>query len=402
MFYALLTALLMLLAPTAFGASGSGVTYSGASVGSSGGGGGPPVANCTDGVDCRCDTLLATYGSSVVVFCEDFEHPNLPNTQDSRNEWDNLYDHDGGNVVDTCIVDNVEGLQFRAGFYGDPDAAAEGKECLGHASEADCIISGETDCVYDGTYSLAQIMNPGKNQGITGVADFANGRETTFGVTMLMKYSSNSASYLPPSTANGPAFKPNEFGDSLSPLFGYGGYASNPPADVPNNFPFVGGLLTPPGYCEDGVTECFVSGQCAVSCTAFSPNYPTMSLGAANASQYGMYYAPSTGVYQWNTTYSAGEWGCFQWHGADIGTAATTIRIWFDGTKIMEGEFNTTDLLGADETGIGKFSWNNYFNGPGAGTGYPGPTQAARYEDNIVVFVSSDPLPCSEVGWVAP
>ena len=31
---------------------------------------------CTDGVDCRCDSLVTTYGSDI-VFCEDFENPRL-------------------------------------------------------------------------------------------------------------------------------------------------------------------------------------------------------------------------------------------------------------------------------------------------------------------------------------
>lgn len=368
----LLITILVVLAAPALGSTVTGGSITGGVMRTATPGGGGPVASCTDGVDCRCDLLIAEFGAAI-AFCEDGEHPNLANTLDTRGEWHTLYN--GSGAVDTCLIDNVEGLPWRVGFIGDPEAAAAGRECMHHASEANCGVPGQTDCVADGTYSIGHVMNPNKNQGITGDADFIGGRQTEFGITMLIKLSANA---VVPGGSNGPAFKPNEWGDGFHPLLGFGGYAQGTPADTPNNYPFIGGLLT-----------------------SSAASNATMTLGTATANQFGIYYGGSTGLYNWGSTWNVDQWACWQWHGSGLGGTAH-VRMWFNETKILEGDFPTSNLLG-DTSGIGKIHWNNYYNGPGnPGDGYPGATQAIRYEDNVVAFIGSEPLPCSAIGWVSP
>lgn len=320
--------------------------------------------SCTYGVDCLCDRLKT---DASVIFCEDFEDPALANTS-VRGHWSDKY----GPPVDTCLVDGTSVDKWRLGFYPDPTAVSQGRACAAQVRETSCEVSGQTDCVFQGTYSFGHRMQPGKNQGILGQARFKR-TSRRFGMTMMIKWSKN---YVAPGGGNGPAHKMNEFGASNSPLIGATLWSSS---TVSTNHPFAGGIFT--------------SGN---------PN-PTMTLGAANVPS-GLpgftYFAPDRSRYAWGTTNNLDKWGCFQMHWDGWGTSSTRFRYWFNGTLIMDGRIDSSQMYqGWDSSGVGSFVWNNYYNGPGTpGDGYPGTTVAYRYEDNVVVNDGAEPVSCAAIG----
>lgn len=378
----------MLLAPPALvaatlsGASGSGISVQS----SSGGGGGPPVANCTDGDNCLCDTINDAYPD--VFFCEDFELPTLANTVDSQNGWHSLYT-DGGirGTDDNCLIDDSDPGTYRAGFLGDSEAVAAEQACLAHSYEGNCEVSGETDCVEDGsggTYSLGNRMQPNRTQGITGRAPWG-GSYTTFGVTFLVKWSSN---YAVPGGGNGPAHKMNEFGRGDHAILGFSG-GSGPLADNP---PWVGGIFT-----ETGVgTPSMTTGTASV----VNNNRPC---GDFSATQF-IYFRADESDYEWGTDLNVGEWACMQVHIAGIGTSTATYRAWINEVEVINGTFDLDDMVSCfdgDEAGFDRHAWNNYYNGPSnidpEGDGYPGSTVGYRWEDNFVITSASEPVPCGAI-----
>jgi hypothetical protein len=331
----------------------------------------PPLAAakdeaCTYGVDCLCDRFK---GDPTVLFCEDFEDPELPNLA-TRGHWHDKY----GVGIQGCTADNTSSALFRTGFYPDPGAVSQNKACVAHVRETSCEVPTQIDCVFQGTFSLGHRMKPGKTGGILGVAKFRKSRR--FGLTMMIKWSKN---YMPPGTCSecGPAHKMNEFGDGVHPLIGATlGTAGQ-------NHPFAGGILT------GGV-----------------PN-PIASLGAA-VKAFDLpfvYFSPDRSRYQWGTTYRADQWGCFQMHWNGWGTASTRFRYWFNGQQIIDGTINSSTLFqNQDIDGIGSMIWNNYYNGntpaQDVNTGYPpSGTIAYRYEDNVIMTDAAEPVPCATVGF---
>lgn len=387
----LLIALLILTALPALGSTVTGGSVTGGSVRAAGGGG-PPVANCTDDSTCLCDTITASYPD--VFFCEDFELPTLANTVDSQNGWHTLYTEGGIRGTDNnCLIDDSDPATFRAGFLGDAEAEAAGQACMAHSYEGNCEVAGETDCVENGsggTYSLGHRMQPGRTQGITGRAPWGT-TAPRFGVTMLMKYSSNMVLPDGNPTGAGPAFKHNEFGRGDHAIMGFVGYANGGLAI--RNAPFAAGIWT-----------------------EFGTSTPSMTKGQAEtvfidgAGDY-TYYSAVSPDYSSSSDFGLGNWGCFQYHVDSIGSSAATIRFWFNEALILQGTFDLDDLDGpfdADEAGFDRHAWNNYYNGPSIidvdGDGYPGSTVAYRWEDNVVITSAAEPVPCGAISssWPAP
>lgn len=372
----LLIALLILTALPALGSTVTGGSVTGGSVRAAGGGG-PPVANCTDGYTCLCDTITDTYPN--VFDCEDFEDPNLANGTNSRGTWHTTYNTLGG--VDTCLVDSADPDLWRIGFVGDADAAAANRECLNHAYEGSCEVPGETDCNEDGsggTYSLGHMFQLNENYGITGEWFFNGGRKSTFSVTFLQKLSSNFT------LQGGPAAKTNEFGDSDSAIFGAGNYHSGCSPEVPSNYPFGGGFLTSPS----------------------SPvGSPTFRVGAGcNISGIGVMFSTNDAEYDYGTDWSPGEWGCWQGSLNPTGTGNYyRWRVWFtpvggSATLVLDMDADFTNIIGSDESGFQLMSFNSYFNGPGSpGDGWQLSDPGSRWEDNFVFTSDSTPVPCNAV-----
>lgn len=365
----------MLLAPPALvaatlsGASGSGISVQS----SSGGGGGPPVANCTDDSNCLCDTITSSYPN--VFDCEDFEDPALANTTDSPGTWETSYK----GTVDTCVVDAADVDLNRAGFVGDADAIAEGKECLNQAYESNCVVTGETDCNEDGsggTYSLGHMYRLGKNYGITGEWNFTGERKQTFSVSFLQKFSSNF------SLQGGPAAKMNQYGDSDSSLFGSGNWHSACSPEIPTQIPFGGGVYT--GGAPAG-------------------GAPTVRVGGAcTATSIGTVFGVLASDYEWGTTWGPGEWGCWQGSLNPTGTGNYyRWRVWFTpvggtATLIFDADMDFSNLIGGDVGGFQRMVFNSYFNGPGIpGSGWQLSDPGARWEDNFVFTSDSTPVPCN-------
>ena len=144
--------------------------------------------SCTDGVDCLCDNLANTQDPlyrADLVRCDDFEHPNLRQYGSTPQEWHNLYFVGS----DGCNEDTGGGVKTAMGKSGSAciDIVDETTPTF---SDGGCGVTGETDCVFDGTYSLGHILRPGSTGGITGDSGFNNGWtggvQSTFGMTYVM------------------------------------------------------------------------------------------------------------------------------------------------------------------------------------------------------------------------
>lgn len=336
-------------------------------------GGGGPVADCTDGTNCPCDTLPLTYPN--IFACEDFEHPNLANGTATTGVWHTLYNTVG--VDDGCAVTGT-GTR-RVGFFGDAEAAAINKECLDHAAEGSCEVSGETDCVEDGsggTYSIGMMFRQFENSSITGEMSLG-GRRDTFSVTFLQKFSSNW------SLQGGPAAKTNEFGDSDSPLFGASVWHSICSPEIPSNNPFGGVILT-----------------------SSTPGSPTVRVGAACTTSSGTQIGVNDAQYDWSPSgdWYRGSWAC--WQGTLNPTGVGDYhrwRVWFTpvggtATLVFDADIDLSTALGGDANGFQIMSWNHYFNGPTVNPdGWQLADVGARWEDNWVFTSDTTPIPCSAV-----
>ena len=357
---------------TGTGANGgtNGVGGNGGSVGTggipaTGGTGGVPdrpTSNtnpCTDGVDCLCDLLA---DDSTILFCEDFEHPNLPQRSNSvpgRTEWHEQY----GPGVEGCTHNPAPGTNV--GFVR---MGRDSNDCIDIYEEGgpnDCE-GGDTDCVFGGGHSLGFRHRPGINGGTNGRARFGE-RVRDFGYTIALRYSPN---YLAPGDPglSGPqvAEKFDEFGDNKHALMG----ASN--SNAGRNHPWSGTVLT----------------------TNPAPEYDT-TLGSTHITSTGKYkMSPATSEYQWKRDFDVAQWGCFQMQVDNWGLSNMRLRYWFNGTLVYDGTLDATNLQqGRDQNGIDSFVWNSYRN-----DGYGGPDIAVRYEDNVVV-ANGAPVSCAVIGF---
>lgn len=375
---------ILMTAAQSFGATWEGAAFSGASAGNGGGGGGGPVADCTDGVDCLCDTIYGDYPGAILG-CADFEEADLAGVG-GYGSWDTIY-NPGAAYADgyQCVVGSTPentGPPYYVGFWGDSAAEAIDKDCLAHVYEGHCEVSGETDCNEDGsggTYALGHRFEPGqtRNHGFTGQISFT--RTTTLSATWITKWSAN---YRPPSTAH----KGNEFGDSASPIYGASNWFTASPSDnaigpdIPRNHPFVGSFIT---SNSSGPTP--------------QRNVPT-GTGQVSTNKLGTYFAPDPGVYEWGTTFGPGQWACVQFSITDVGSTTSPFKAWIHpvgGSRILilDMDIDTSFLLNGDDAGFNKMRFDSYANDINASQ----VGVAHRLEDNIVLADTVDPIPCSAV-----
>lgn len=373
-------ALFVLVAPHASAQRILGGKLMGGALPAASGGGGGPTPNCTFGSDCLCDTIYDDYPSAGIFGCEDFEDPALPGIT-TPGTWDTKYP---GEDSFQCEVD-AGGGNARTGWVEDSAAVSAGKACLHHAHESDCEVSGETDCVEDGsggTYSIGFRYQLNENFGIDGIWTFPGGPKPTLGFTYLQKFSANF------DLDGGPAAKPNQFGNSRSAIMGAGNWHSICVPEIPNNLPFGGGWFTGTGLGGDP-----------------SPGAPTVREGAACVFDHvgTMIGVPrNPAVYQWGVTWGPGQWGCWQGKMEPAGGGYSRMRIWFtpvggSAVLVFDADIDTSNLLSQGGAAFDELAWNHYFNGPGdPGDGWQDANVGARWEDNWVL-TNSDPVPCSAV-----
>ena len=329
---------------------------------------------CTDGVDCLCDLFS---GDPDIVFCEDFENPNLPNAADGpdgQGGWHNIY----GSGSSGCLYNPNPGSgtgYTRFGRTNSPQC------CLDTVQEGNCDPVGQTDCVFQGTSALAHRAVPGKTGGKTGADGWTGGSQRRFGYTMAVKWSDN---YVTPGNGGltGVAHKMNEFGSQDSPLLG----AVSHDRDNPY------GMSVLKMFAPDGAWT-------NVQGTAYN-------IDGGNK----WWMAHDQTKYRWESGTPAevnaapGEWICMQIHWNNWGLSNGHIRAWMNGVKTQEiSNINMTNMT-TGGGGVGSFVFNNYYNGNACGgecrTGYPITSPSgARLEDNIIVTKGPEPVPCEDIGF---
>ena len=325
------------------------------------------AAPCTFGVNCLCDRYAA---NSSIVFCEDFENPALDDNTGVG--WTAKYD-DAVSQCRTSTGPSSTGPPTREG----PGPQQQGNPalggCLNVVKANACDNAGDVGCVLDGQQALGNKRSPGDTNGFHGAANLkAGGPYRTFGITMGIRFSPNYESVLITSPDHGPANKGDEWGDAQSSLFG----SSISGGPAVQNPPWGGSIQS----CE--------------GCTILS-----VFKGLFGKQDEKIRIGPDSSVYNYNTV-GNGVWMCWQIHWANFGTANATYRQWYNGVLTVSASADMTGMT-LDQNGYSLFGFNSYYNGPGSSglLGYPGPTVAYRFEDNIIVTTGSEPISCSEIGF---
>ncbi|MCC6641557.1 MAG: hypothetical protein IT386_10395 [Deltaproteobacteria bacterium] len=305
---------------------------------------------CTDGTSCLCDKIAQT--DPGVVFCEDFERSVLD--QDGTGSgWVDTY----GGPVDGCWQKGLPTGEWVKSVEGTCPTC-----CVNVVKETTCEVPGQADCVFQGSRSLGHRYHPGATQGIVGSKGFSRG--TNFGVTMAVKYSKNFVVAAVPK-------KTNEFGPINNCLFGCSGgtYVSHA-----SGMPFHGNVYWQPGAAAP--TWRAVVGKGGYSGVAFGwyPNVPA--------------------EYDFNRDHGLDSWHCWRFHMTNVGQTGAKVRQWMDDKLLVQIEDVDLRNMQQASAGFDSISFNNYYN-----EGYPGSSIAYRYEDNIVVTTSSEPVSCQAIGF---
>lgn len=315
---------------------------------------------CTDGLDCLCDTLVAT--DPDVVFCEDFENDRLqedqgwaggPGSSPPYGGWrDQKYAGIDSNCLPNGELRNLEGT-------------ADPNQCFNITN-----LSGDSeavplaDAVFDGEHSFAQRNVPNETHGLHGKANWDGGPYTHFGVTMAIYYSSNLE-------FSGPAWKPDEYSPARWPILGVSGTRCPFGREVPY--------------------------QATMWWSSLTPVYNT-AIGNVCASGNKIVGRPDSLDYQ----FTPDLWRCRQVHYAGWGSTAGRIRHWWDNRLVLDVQ--DIDMTQPDgnpapsPNGISAFEWNNFFNGV-QNSGYSGSDVSVRMKDNVVVSVASEPVSCESIGF---
>lgn len=438
MLYALLTALLMLLAPPAFGTSGSGVTFSGVSAGGSAS---PPVGGgaCTDGADCFCDNRAS---DPLFLDCEDFEQSTF--YVGGANDWSDGQDAGGGlwnRGADSAWTTKYGNGAYETLFkYADgsptigtrcsygPGSPGGGDGCSGNreycsAAQGALTSAGGADCwgpnvnakacmdmqrsgdfdaeigtltLTGGTGSSADVgagnthlayrvpANPANDNtetacGILGTMGWSD--STEIGVTMLVAYASNLSSA---DIISGP-WKHAEFSGTGGTTYqefwilGNTGAAGTPGASV---FPFNGFMwATSESACN----------------TALSSATQTVGIfdcSSAPALRMAAEAGTGAGQYQQSTDWPFGTWGCVQAHIKGMNTSDVDITISLNETVVIQ--LDNFDGGALANKFYDRLAWNDYANQNGGTAGYDGTDLTTfRYEDNVYIR-NGPPISCAD------
>ena len=305
---------------------------------------------CTDGTSCLCDKIAQT--DPGVVFCEDFESP-LLNQDGAGSGWTDAY----GAPVDGCWQKGLASGQWVKTVEGTCATC-----CVNVVTETACEVPGQTDCVFQGKQSLGHRYHPGATQGAVGGKSIPTG--ANFGVTMAVKFSKNYANGDSPK-------KTDEFGPPNHCILGCSS-ATYVSSSLGN--PFHGVIFW--DTSKAAPTWRNVVGHGGYSGVAFG------------------WYPDVTSTYDFNRDHGIDSWHCWKLHISNVGRPNATIRHWTDDRLLVQVEnVDLTNMMNAAQ-GFNQITLNNYAN-----EGYPGSSIAYRYEDNIVVTTSSEPVGCQAIGF---
>ena len=297
----------------------------------------------------NCAQILPT--DLNIKYCEDFESPTYNQGSTCTRGVDCGWTDKYGAPVDGC---------WTAPF----DHNAEGTCatcCYNMVQEGACEVPGQTGCVFQGTQAFGHRFHPGATQG--NVGSRAIGTGTNFGVTMAVKFSNNFYNTDAPK-------KTDEFGPSGNCILGCSsGTIVSPVAGNPYHASFF--------------MNSAISGMSVVK-------------GLVNSDSTGFRWAANVpaGQYDFNRDFGVGTWHCRQMHITGVGQAGARIRDWMDGTLLVDVQNVDLSKMHDASAGLNSITFDNYVNG-----GYGGSSIAYRYEDNIVVTSSAEPVPCSVIGF---
>jgi len=305
--------------------------------------------NCTDGSDCLCDGIGQQ--DPGVVFCEDFESKQL-NQDGSGSGWTDAY----GAPVDGCWQKGLASGQWVKTVEGTCPTC-----CVNVVTETTCEVPGQSDCVFQGAQSLGHRYHPGQTQGIVGNRSFQSG--TNFGVTMAVKFSKNWVN------GNFPK-KTDMFGHDHCVL----GCSSASYVSSSQGNPFHGSIFWTPGATPPTWRSVIGSGNFNGPAFGWYPSVPS--------------------AYDFDRDHGLDAWHCWRLHIANVGRTNAKVRHWIDDKLLVQVEdVDLRNMLDAAK-GFDHIELNNYSN-----EGYPGSSVAYRYEDNIVVTTSSEPVSCQAIGF---
>lgn len=388
----------------------------------------PPLASCTDGVDCRCDELVSVHGSDI-VFCEDFENPTLGDPgvwQTTGGGWDDQ-SYSGINNYCKGIVDEIplnatpipnnDATNNNGCIYLLDRDDASTQPGFGTAQFSNIPVADQT---FDGNVTLMQTVRP-PDVGFTVTAEDGtlyplqqpggfhgdvtlDRLVTNFGIT--------SARYTAAGVDNGTiAWKGNQF--------------------TPANSAFTGTFNTT--SCSPDATgmgtnlEPYSGTLWRFATAADAPGSYTNTVGntCAPTNSTSLKSAPAARA---TPLMPRGEWVCQQIEYDNWGQADGRVRHWIDGELIIDVAIDMTSMLSGYQEGSGdgllRFKWNNYYNGNSLGgswnwdaggqtpttpgyplatknQGYPGTTWSGRLQDNMVIKEGS-PVSCAEIGFTDP
>ncbi len=305
--------------------------------------------SCTDGVNCLCDT--ARQNDPGVVFCEDFESA-LLNQDGGGSGWTDAY----GAPVDGCWQTGLPSGQWVKSVEGTCPTC-----CVNVVTETACEVPGQSDCVFQGRQSLGHRYRPGAPQGVVGTKAIQTG--SNFGVTMAVKFSRN--------YANGPhPRKTNMFGWNHCVM----GCSSGTYVSGSTGNPFHGVMFW--DESKAAPTWRALIGRGGFSGVAFG------------------WYPDVPGAYSFDRDHGLDSWHCWKLHIANPAKQGAKVRHWIDDKLLVHLE--DVDLRGMKDAAnaFNMILLNNYSN-----EGYPGTSTAYRYEDNIVVTTSTEPVTCEALGF---
>ena len=384
--------------------------------GGGGDSGGGASTTCTDGTDCRCDVLVATYGNDI-VFCEDFENPIL--------QADGGWQGGGGGWSDQ----NYTGIN--AWCQGQTGIAQNGQGITNMVNNNGCIYllergdastqpgSGPSetkiplaDQTFDGNITLMQTIRPldgtqvvandgntyalRQPGGLHGDAEFDRA-VTSFGIT--------TARYLPVDLLEqGSAWKGNQYTPAKAALLG---------TFNTMNTTVCGGANT--GFNTDYLPYAGTLWDAVTDTESFTNTVGTScKVGTGTASR--LKSRPAL-VSAGQPLFPKGQWVCQQVQYENWGSTNGRIRHWVDGNLVIDVDVDmsnpstTPNWVDPEGTGLFRFTWNNYYNGvpPGGGSNFQGVVStrnqgpdttvwSGRLQDNLVVKEGA-PVSCADIGF---
>jgi hypothetical protein len=424
----------------------------------------PPFGNGDCYCDCvkgstnpNCSTLhgVGVPHDTSLLACEDFEAPTLHdnvNVGGGAPDWGPPYDDSGrtgargqnsymlqnyGSVTGSCAWGPGQPASpalgrpcdpsftfgcFAALFVAGDPFSVLGSNAVGSCSSvqrngeynAENIGIAAPTTVFDGVQSWGYRVPAGPNPGGLGhTMPFAPSTLVTpatyyptFGITQAVAYPSNSTSS---GVWAGP-WKHDEYFNAGGPNGNQGldgpfmfhnqpGHSNQDPFHYMNlfwNYPTYGSAFAPAAVCTASVNGATKNAG-DLFCT-FDPSGPAIGI------QYGA-KATDPNHYDQPTDWPDGTWGCVQAYYQNLGSASSSIQIWFTGQsgvqkKIVDiSNFDMRWLaVAGPPAGYSAMLFDMYANTnyvPGGGTPITNPTY--RYEDNIHIR-NGPPVSCAQLG----